>query len=58
VRPYAISGTFEDWDSSDRYIRDEREGFRLWVDVLRMTDSEKTNTAEALEAAARKLKAP
>lgn len=58
VRPYALKGTFEDGDTSDRYIRAEQEGFRLWVDVKRMTDSEKANTAKALEAAARKLKAP
>ena len=57
VRPYAIKSTFEDRDTSDRYIRDEQEGFRLWVDVKRMTNSEKAITAEALEAAARKLKA-
>ncbi len=57
VRPYAVKGTFENWETSDRYIRDEQEGFRLWVDVKRMTDSEKVITAEALEAAVRKLKA-
>ncbi len=58
VRPYSIKGTFEDWDTSDRYIRDEQEGFRLWVDLKRMTDSDKATTAEVLEAAVRKLKAP
>ncbi len=58
VRPYSIKGTFEDWDTSDRYIRDEQEGFRLWVDLKEMTDSDKATTAEVLEAAARKLKAP
>ncbi len=58
VRPYAIRGTFEDSATSERYIRDEQEGFRLWIDVKRMTASEKANTAGALEAAARKLKAP
>ncbi len=57
VRPYAVTGTLEDRETSDRYIRGEQEGFRLWVDVKRMTDAEKASTAEALEAAARKLKA-
>jgi class 3 adenylate cyclase/ABC-type amino acid transport substrate-binding protein len=58
VRPYAIRSIFEDWDTGERYIRNEQEGFRLWIDVMRMTPSEKANTAEALEAASRKLKAP
>jgi class 3 adenylate cyclase/ABC-type amino acid transport substrate-binding protein len=56
VRPYAVTGTLEDRETSDRYIRGEQEGFRLWVDVKRMTDAEKVSTAKALEAAARKLK--
>jgi class 3 adenylate cyclase/ABC-type amino acid transport substrate-binding protein len=57
VRPYAVTGTLKDRETSDRYIRGEQEGFRLWIDVKRMTDAEKASTAEALEAAARKLKA-
>ena len=57
VRPYAVTGTLEDGEASDRYIRGEQHGFRLWVDVKRMTGAEKASTAEALEAAARKLKA-
>jgi hypothetical protein len=57
VRPYAVTGTIDDRAISDRYIRGEQQGFRLWVDVKRMTDAEKASAAEALEAAARKLKA-
>jgi hypothetical protein len=57
VRPYAVTGTLEDNEKSDRYIRSEQEGFRLWVDVGRMTDAEKADTADALETAARKIKA-
>ena len=56
VRPYAIKGVFEDWDASERYIRNEHKQFRLWVDLKRMDASQRKSTAKALEKAARKLK--
>ncbi|MDJ0948234.1 MAG: transporter substrate-binding domain-containing protein [Alphaproteobacteria bacterium] len=57
VRPYAIEGIFEDWDASERYIRQEREGMRLWVDLMRMSAGQRSATADALEDAARRLRA-
>ena len=57
VRPYAIKGVFEDWDASARFIRNEQDGFRLWVDLKYMNESERVTTAKALEKVAQKLKA-
>lgn len=57
VKPYSISGIFEDWNEAERYIRrDDVRGFRLWVDLMRMTDEQRAETIRGLEDALRILK--
>jgi PAS domain S-box-containing protein len=50
VRPYAVNGIFEDWDSKERYIRsDDILGLRLWVDLMRLNDEQRAASITKLE---------
>ncbi len=57
VRPYAVEGILEGGDESERYIRQESQGMRLWVALRRMPEDHRTGAAEALEEAAQRLRA-
>jgi PAS domain S-box-containing protein len=50
VEPYSISGIFEDWDETERYIRrDDIRGLRIWVDLMRMTEEQRLASLSELE---------
>jgi PAS domain S-box-containing protein len=50
VEPYSVSGIFEDWDESERYIRkDDVSGLRIWVDLMRMTEEQRLASMKELE---------
>ncbi|MBO6521411.1 MAG: transporter substrate-binding domain-containing protein [Rhodospirillales bacterium] len=52
VTPYAVSGIFDDWDETERYIRrDDVRGLRLWVDLMRMTEEQRLASIRELEEA-------
>jgi hypothetical protein len=57
VTPYAVSGIFDDWDESERYIRrDNVRGLRLWVDLMRMDETQRRESISQLEDAIAILK--
>ena len=50
VAPYALTGIFEKWDESERYIRkDDVKGLRIWVDLMRMTEEQRLASIRELE---------
>lgn len=57
VTPYAVSGIFDDWDETERYIRrDNVRGLRLWVDLMRMDETQRQESISQLEEAIAILK--
>ena len=51
VKPFALRGIFEQWDSTERYIRRDISGLRLWVDLMRMTEEQRIQSIKELESA-------
>jgi len=52
VRPFAVTGIFDGWDDTERYIRrDDIRGLRLWVDLMRQTDDQRRASIRELEEA-------
>ncbi len=57
VTPYAVSGIFDEWDETERYIRrDNVRGLRLWVDLMRMDEAQRQDSIAQLEEAIAILK--
>lgn len=51
VKPFSISGIFNDRDDNERYIRRDIQGMRIWIDLMRMTEDQREKTITELEGA-------
>lgn len=52
VTPYAVNGIFDDWDETERYIRrDDVPGMRLWVDLMRLSEEQRSDAIQELKDA-------
>jgi|GEM_PF-256963 len=52
VQPFAVTGIFDGWDDTERYIRrDDIRGLRLWVDLMRMSEERRLQSIRELEEA-------
>ncbi|MGB0672170.1 MAG: adenylate/guanylate cyclase domain-containing protein, partial [Rhodospirillales bacterium] len=56
VTPYAVNDVFDDRDVTQRYIRRDIRGMRLWVDLMRMTEEQRLASIRELEEALDLLK--